>query len=314
MKNLLNLNDQIIYAICGIFCLLITASIISIIISRFRLMKNPQNLRKRVKTWWIMACMFIFAIIVGKYLSLVFFAFMSFLALKEYFTIIPTRRADRRVLFLAYLSIPMQYFWISRGWYGMFVIFIPVYMFLLLPLRLTLTGETKGFLRSAGTIHWGLMITVYCLSHAAYLLMLPAAKNPNGGGAALLLFLVFLTEINDVSQYICGKSFGKRKVVPKVSPGKTWGGLIGGIVITTSLAVVLAKYLTPLTFPYSLFAGLIISIAGFFGDIVISSLKRDLAIKDSGNMLAGHGGILDRVDSLSYAAPLFFHFIRYFFY
>jgi phosphatidate cytidylyltransferase len=277
-------------------------------------MSDATNLRRRVKTWWVMASMFTFATVVGKGLSLIFFAFMSFLALKEYFTIIPTRHSDRRVLFLAYLSIPVQYYWISRGWYGMFIIFIPTYMFLLFPLRLTLTGETKGFLRAAGTIHWGLMITVYCLSHAAYLLMLPASGNPKGGGAALLLFLVFLTEINDVSQYIFGKLFGRRKIAPNVSPGKTLGGLLGGIAVTTILSIFLSRLMTPLTFPYSLIAGIIISIAGFFGDIVISSLKRDLGIKDSGKMLAGHGGILDRVDSLSYTAPLFFHFIRYYFY
>jgi phosphatidate cytidylyltransferase len=244
-------------------------------------------------------------------LSLIFLAFVSFLALKEYLSLIPTRRADRRVLFWAYLAIPAQFYWVATGWYGMFIIFIPVYLFLLLPMRMVLIGETAGFLRAAGSLHWGLMLTVFNLSHMAFLLVLPKEINPAGGGAGLVLFLMFLTQFNDVAQYVWGKLFGKHKIIPKVSPKKTWEGFLGGIATTTLAAWALAPHLTPLVGWEGAAAGLLIGLAGFVGDVNISALKRDLGIKDSGSLIPGHGGILDRVDSLTFTAPLFFHFLYY---
>jgi phosphatidate cytidylyltransferase len=176
---------------------------------------------------------------------------------------------------------------------------------------MVLKGETEGFLRAAGTLHWGMMTTVFSLSHAAFLLVLPKEGNPAAGGAGLVLYLVCLTELNDVAQYIWGKSFGRHKVVPVVSPNKTWEGLLGGVATTTLLAFVTAPYLTPLSHKHAVMAGIIIGLGGFLGDITLSALKRDLKIKDSSSMLPGHGGILDRVDSLTCTAPLFLHFIRY---
>jgi len=304
-------SPSLLYALGGVFAILVIASIVPTVLRRWRPRGDYTELSQRVRTWWIMACVFALALVVGRVASLVLFGFLSFLALKEYLSLIPTRRADRRALFWAYLAIPVQYVWVGMEWYGMFIIFIPVYVFLFLPMRMMLSGETKGFLRATGTLHWGLMTMVFSLSHAAYLLALPGEKNPNGGGAALLLFLVFLTEFNDVAQYVWGKLFGRRKVVPSISPGKTWAGLVGGVLTTTALATLLGGLLTPLTRVQSVGAGLIIGLAGFAGDVVVSSLKRDLGIKDSGTMLPGHGGILDRIDSLSYAAPLFFHYLYY---
>ncbi|MES1988716.1 MAG: phosphatidate cytidylyltransferase, partial [Pseudomonadota bacterium] len=192
-----------------------------------------------------------------------------------------------------------------------FIIFIPVYMFLLMPLRMLIGGETQGFLKAVGTLHWGLMTTVFSLSHAAYLLALPNQVNPAAGSAGILLFLVFLTQFNDIMQYVWGKLLGSIKVIPKVSPNKTLGGLLGGIATTTLLAWLLAPYLTPLVGWEPLAAGVLIGLAGFVGDVSISAVKRDLGIKDTGNLIPGHGGILDRVDSLTYTAPLFFHFVYY---
>jgi phosphatidate cytidylyltransferase len=270
-----------------------------------------RELKARIRAWWWMAGIFLLALLVGWQMSLVLLGLLSFLALKEYLSLIPTRRADRRVLFWAYLAIPAQYYWAGIAWYGMFIIFIPVYMFLLLPFRMLLSGEPQGFLRAAGTLHWGLMVTVFSLSHAAYLLVLPAGVNPPAGGAGLLFFLVFLTEANDVAQYLWGKSLGRHKIVPRISPNKTWQGFLGGLFTTLALAMLLAPWLTPLSLLESSLAGLLIGAAGFVGDVNISALKRDLGIKDSGSLLPGHGGILDRVDSLTYTAPLFFHFIYY---
>jgi len=301
----------LLWASAGIILLLFFGTVIIAFLSHRYPEKDFSELRARLRSWWWMAGIFILAMLIDPVISLVLFGFLSFLALKEYLSLIPTRRADRRVLFWAYLAIPVQYYWIGIAWYGVFIIFIPIYMFLLLPIRMILIGETEGFLRAAGTLHWGLMTTVFCLSHAAYFLALPEEGNPIAGGAGLLLFLVFLTEFNDVSQYVWGKLLGKHKIIPKVSPNKTWEGFLGGLVTTTLLAALVAPWLTPLILWQSVFAGVLIASAGFFGDVSISALKRDLAIKDSGNLLPGHGGILDRVDSLTYTAPLFFHFVYY---
>jgi phosphatidate cytidylyltransferase len=240
-------------------------------------------------------------------------SFLSFLALKEYFSITPTRRADRRVLFWAYLTIPLQFYWIWIGWYGMFIIFIPVYVFLFLSVRMVMAGETQGFLKAAGTLNWGIMTTVFSISHLAYLLVLPLSVNPAAGGAGLVFFLVVLTQLNDVAQFMFGKSFGRHKITPTVSPNKTWEGLLGGVLATTVVAWQAAPLLTPFTVTQSLAIGIIISLAGFMGDVVISAVKRDLKIKDTGTLIPGHGGILDRIDSLTYTAPLFFHVVAYFY-
>jgi phosphatidate cytidylyltransferase len=295
----------------GIFGILVVATAVVSLMGKAQPGRDLTELRQRIKSWWVMAVLFMVALALTRKISLVFFGFVSFLALKEYLSLIPTRRADRSVQLLAYLSIPVQYLWIGMEWYGMFIIFVPVYMFLLLPMRMVLIGETSGFLRSVGTLHWGLMVTVFSISHLAYLLVLPETVNPNGAGPALVLYLVFLTQGNDVAQFLWGKALGRHRVVPKVSPNKTWGGLLGGVGTTVLLGVLLAPWLTPLTVIEAIVATVIIGMGGFVGDAVISALKRDLDIKDSGTMLPGHGGILDRIDSLTYTAPLFFHYIVY---
>jgi phosphatidate cytidylyltransferase len=301
----------VLWGIGGVFVILIVASILVFSLVRIHPDRDYAELRARVSSWWVMVSVFSVAIVVSPVVSVAFLGFVSFLALKEYFSLIPTRRADRRVLFWAYLAIPVQFYWIGIEWYGMFIIFVPVYMFLFLPLSMILTGQTEGFLRAAGSLHWGLMTMVFAIGHAAYLLALPEEGNPAAGGPGLLLFLIFLTQFNDVAQYVWGKLLGRHKVVPTVSPKKTVEGLAGGVATTTLLAWAIAPYLTPLDGWQAPVAGLIIGLSGFVGDVTISALKRDLGVKDSGSLIPGHGGILDRVDSLTFAAPLFFHFVYY---
>src|SRR5690625_1493007 len=309
------LSQEITYVLLGILALLIISSIIAFLLTKWKPDKNFTEVNSRIKSWWVMAFIFTVAILINHNVSLVFLAFLCFLAFKEYLSLIPTNRAHRKILFWAYLAIPIQFLWIYIGWYGMFIIFIPVYMFLFLPIQMILIGENKGFLRTMGSVHWGLMIMVFGLSHLAYLLVLPGTTGIDAAsGAGLVLYVVILTQCNDVAQFIWGKTFGKHKVVPKVSPNKTWEGLVGGVITTMVLAMILAPLLTPLTLLATLFTGFLIGLTGFIGDVNISSLKRDLNIKDTGQTIPGHGGILDRVDSLTYTAPLFFHFIRYFYF
>lgn len=303
-------SNDVIFLLLGVFAVLLIATVIIFYLPLKNPEKNYSELIARIKSWWVMIGTVSVCIFIGKTALIVFFAFVSFLALKEYLSLIATRRADRRLLFWAYMSIPLQYYWVSIEWYGLFIIFIPVYMFLFIPFRMVTLGETEGFLKAVGTLHWGLMMTVFSLSHIANLLALPDKVNP-AGSIAIMVFLLVLTQFNDVAQYLWGKMLGDKKIIPKVSPNKTTAGLIGGVITITLLALVLGPWLTPLNLLESVGAGLIISLGGFFGDVTLSAVKRDIGIKDTGKLLPGHGGILDRVDSLTFSAPLFFHYLYY---
>jgi phosphatidate cytidylyltransferase len=309
---IVNLPVPVLWTLAGVYGVLIFATIA--IWAFCQKIPEYQELQDRTKSWWLMVIVFSLVLLLKQPASIIFFGFLSFLALKEYLSIVPTRQADRRVLLWAYLAIVVQYFWIYIGWYGMFLVFIPIYMFLLLPMAMLTIGETSGFLNAIGSLQWGLMLTVYTISHLSYLLILPTSGNPIAGSTGLLLYLVVLTETNDIAQYISGKLLGRHKIMPKVSPGKTIEGLIGGVLVTMALAIGLAPWLTPFDLLHSLFIGLLLSLSGFIGDVNISAIKRDLGIKDCSSLLPGHGGILDRIDSLIYTAPLFFHITVYFYY
>lgn len=304
----------VLWTLAGVYGLLAIASGIAAGLTCRQSEHDHSELNQRIQSWWLMVTVFTLALVLPPMVSILFFALLSFLALREYLSLIPTRLADRRVMLWAYLAIVVQYVWVYIGWYGMFLIFIPIYMFLFLPMRMVLLGDTKGFLNAIGTLHWGLMLTVYTISHLPYLLQLPISVNPQAGGSGLLVYLVLLTGLNDIAQYCCGKLWGKQKVVPSVSPGKTMEGLLGGMAVTATVAIALAPYLTPFSLVPAACLGLLLSLTGFIGDVTISALKRDLGIKDSGTLLPGHGGILDRIDSLTYTAPLFFHVTVYFYF
>jgi phosphatidate cytidylyltransferase len=305
-----------------IVLLLGLATLAAAILSRHKPDAGTTELELRVRSWWIIVGLIVGALLIGRTMALVLFAFISFLALKEYVSIIPTRRADRAVLFFAYVTIPLQYWLVATEQYGIFIVLVPVWMFLFLPSAMVVLGQTDGFLKAAGTLHWGVMSTVYSLGHMAYLLVLPKESSGIAEGAALVVTLLVLTELNDVAQYVWGKTLGRRKIMPSVSPGKTWEGFLGGMATTLVVAFLLIPFLLPqlsvegaLTVDWRLFVlliGLAISLGGFFGDLTESAVKRDLGIKDSGGIIPGHGGILDRVDSLIFTAPLFFHITRYF--
>lgn len=308
---MLELTSNTLTAMLLVLAMLVIASLSQWLLSNRLSAEAHLELRQRINSWWIMVLVVFTALMIGRTASLIFFTILSFIALREFFSILPVRLTDRRLILALYVMIPAHYYWIATDWYGMFIVFIPVFLFLLIPFGLLLLGETKGFIRAVASYQWAVMTTVFAISHVAYLLMLPAEINPNGGAVGLVLYLVFLTQFNDVAQYIWGKSLGRRKIVPAISPNKTWEGFIGGIATTTLFGALLAPWLTPLSWWQGLFAGLLIGVAGFVGDLTISAVKRDLKIKDTGRLIPGHGGILDRIDSLMYTAPLFFHFLRY---
>jgi len=300
-------------AILAIFAVLIAATVLVVWLARTKPGKGTDELVLRVRSWWFMIGIFALAIILSPVVSTIFLGLVSFLAFKEYISLIPTRRIDRIVVLCAYLMIPVQFMLAHTGNYGLFIVFIPVWGVLFLAMVMVLRGDTDGYLRAIGTYSWGLMITVFALSHTAMLLAGGQTWNPGGGGSGLLLFLVGLTQFNDVAQFTWGKLTGRRKIVPKVSPNKTVEGFAGGVITTALVAALIGPYLTIMPWYWSMAAGAVIAVAGFIGDCTISALKRDLGVKDSGGLIPGHGGILDRVDSLTYAAPVFLHFFRWFF-
>ena len=270
------------------------------------------NLNARVRAWWVMTAAFVVALATGGLGSVLLFALMSFVALREIITLTPTRRADHRTLFWAFfVFLPIQYLLVYIQWYGLFAIFIPVYAFLFVPMRTALAGDTQDFLARTAKIQWGLMIAVYCLSHAPALLMLNVPGH-GGQGAVLLLYLVIVVQLSDVLQYVFGKTLGRRRILPSVSPNKTWAGFLGGIGAATLVGASL-WWATPFSPLEAAVIALLINLAGFAGGLVMSAIKRDLGVKDFGTLIEGHGGVLDRIDSLCFAAPLFFHVVRYFY-
>ena len=290
---------------------LVLASVVAAILRIAKPDKDFKELIARIRAWWVMASVFFLAVALSDKLSIIFFALMSFWALKEYITLLETRPADHGALVLVFLAVPVQFYWVWTEWYGMFVIFIPVYMFLALPVRMMMARETTGFVASVSQIHWGLMAFVFGLSHMAYLLTEPGPADSGANGRTLVLFLVFVVEMSDIFQYCWGKAIGKHRVIPAVSPNKTWEGLIGGIA-TTMLVSLLIRFLTPFSIGETLVVVLIITVAGFFGGAVMSCIKRDFGVKDFGTLIPGHGGMLDRVDSLCFAAPIFYHYMLFY--
>ncbi|HET7224143.1 MAG TPA: phosphatidate cytidylyltransferase [Candidatus Eisenbacteria bacterium] len=291
-----------------VFAVLALATVV-VGVARWRLgARVPDELVARVRAWWVMAALVLGALLAGRGAAIVLFALVSFWALKEFYTLLETRRADHRALFWSFLAIPIQYAWAWTHWYGMFIVFIPVYMFLFLPIRLVLAGETRGFVASVAQLQWGLMAFVFGQSHLGFLAGLP--PSPALDGRSLVMFLLFVIEISDVMQYVWGKLAGRHKIIPAISPNKTWEGFAGGIASAT-LASLAVRFLTPFPVGETLGVALLVCVVGFFGGAVMSAVKRDFGVKDFGASIPGHGGVLDRVDSLCFAAPVFFHYVRY---
>ena len=297
----------------GLGGVLITASIIGAVLAQVRGAADPviDNLNARIKAWWVMVIMMGLALTFGKAGACVLFAFCSFAALREFVTLTDTRRADHMALAAAFfVVIPVQYVLVWTEWYGFYSILIPVYAFLLLPIVVSLRGDTGRFLSRIAELQWALMVCVFCVSHVPALLSLQI-PGFEGRNVLLIAFLVVVVQGSDVAQYIWGKLFGRHKIAPALSPSKTWEGFIGGA-LSAILIVASLSFLTPFTPLQAGGMALVIVLMGFFGGLVMSGIKRDRGVKDWGQMIAGHGGFIDRLDSVIFSAPIFFHLTRYF--
>jgi phosphatidate cytidylyltransferase len=307
-------DRDLVRLVGGVVALLVVASAVGFVLSRRAKTQDARetvgNLNARIRAWWIMAAVLTAAVALGRVSSIVLFGLMSLLALREFVTLAATRPEDHRTLFWSFFLItPLQYFLIARGWYGLFAIMIPVYAFLFIAVSNVLSGRTERFLERTAEIHFGLMVCVYCVSYAPALLLLeiPGYGKTN---AKLLIFLVLVVEISDVLQYVFGKLLGRRRIAPDVSPNKTWEGFAGGILAATAIGTAL-WWATPFSPAAAAGMSLTITLAGFAGGLVLSAIKRDRGVKDYGTLIAGHGGMLDRIDSLCFAAPIFFHLTRF---
>lgn len=269
-----------------------------------------DNLNSRIRAWWWMLAVLAAAFWFDKAGVIVLFALLSFFALREFITLCYTRRGDHTVLSLAFfLALPVQYGLIWIDWYGLYAIFIPVYAFLLLPIFAALGADTTRFLERAAKVQWGLMICVFCLSHVPALMTL-RIPGFEGRNLLLILFLVLVVQGSDVLQYVWGKLLGRHPVAPALSPSKTWEGLIGGVASAVVLGAALHG-ITPFSALEAALVSLVLCLMGFFGGLVMSAIKRDRGVKDWGHMIEGHGGVLDRLDSIVFSAPIFFHMVRY---
>jgi phosphatidate cytidylyltransferase len=298
----------------GVAAILVAASLIGFLLQRRYAQTEAaptiDNLNTRVRAWWIMVALLGIAFAIGKAGVIILFALASFVGLREFLTLTTTRRGDHWALAAAFfVALPVQYYLIWIEWYGLYSIFIPVYVFLLLPVIAAVRGDVTRFMERVAELQWGLMIAVFCLSHVPALLTLPI---PGFEARKLLLvaFFVLVVQASDVLQYVWGKLCGRHKIAPLLSPSKTVEGFVGGVLSATALGAAL-WWLTPFTPWHAMLMALVIALMGFCGGLVMSGLKRDRGVKDWGWIIAGHGGMLDRLDSVIFAAPVFFHLTRY---
>lgn len=294
----------ILYAV--VFVILGIAKILDVFFQ-----KDMENLLIRMRSFLIIVVFFTAAFCFTKAVALIFLAIISYLGLKEFLSLIPLRKTDRPALVLMYWSIPFQFYFIYTHWVTMFYLFVPLYIFILISTFMVFSNNTKGFLKTLAVFQYGVMTTVYAIGYLGMIAIIPCSYNPKAGSIGLLFYVLILAVSNDFMQMVCGKIFGKHKIMPVISPNKTWEGFIGGVVGSTILSSVMGLMLTPMNLGQCIFAGVVLSVFGFFGDVTVSAIKRDIGVKDTSSLIPGHGGILDRFDSMIYIAPLFFHYIVY---
>jgi len=273
----------------------------------------------RVRAWWILLSTLAAAFLLGHIVTVILFGLISFWALREFITLTPTRPGDHRTLFWVFFLItPLQFILVGAGSYELYSIMIPVYAFLLVPARIAMAGDYKRFLERTAKIQSGLLICVYCLSYAPALLMLelpPLAEGEadTGGNLRLLFFFVLMVQLSDALQYAWSQMPSKHVIIPTINATRTWEGLLGGMASVTLIGAIL-WWATPFhgaSWWMSAVMSAVIALMGFAGGITLSAIKRDRGVKDYGTLVEGHGGVLDRIDSLCFAAPVFFHCTRW---
>ncbi len=298
-------TPNVVWVMAALALALAAGSAVRLAILR-RTVVPPSERQKRLgslATWWVLFGLLAVVAALGAAAAVVVFAAVSLLGLREFCSLARDRIAPVRPWWrLVYLAMPVHYLFIALGWPDAVRAFIPVWVLVTLLVRLVVVGQTTGFLETVGITFLGLMLVGYLFSHAVLVLTLP------GGGFGPFLFLLILTEGNDIAQALWGRHLGRHKITPTVSPNKTWEGFLLGMATTVTGSVVLAPLLTPFTPAVAVAAGALIAGGGFLGDITMSAVKREVGVKDAGTLLPGQGGVLDRIDSLTFTGPLFYYF------
>jgi phosphatidate cytidylyltransferase len=309
-------DPALMVLVAGVATLLVIASLAGWVLGRHvttaPARATVENVNARIRAWWVMAATFVVAVTTGPVVTILLFALISLLALREFVTLAPTKAGDHRALIWSFFVVtPVQYYVIWKQWYGLFSILVPVYVTIFVAIRTALAGDTDRFLERAATTQWALMICVYFVSYVPALLMLQI-PGYHGQAPKLIFFFVVVVQLSDVLQFVWGKTLGRRPVAPSLSPHKTWEGLLGGLVCATALGAA-TWWATPFSPAGAAAMAFMLSIMGFAGGLIMSAIKRGHGVKDYGSLLVGHGGVLDRIDSLCFAAPIFFHLTRYFY-
>jgi phosphatidate cytidylyltransferase len=270
-----------------------------------------ESFNGRVRAWWII-CSLLAVAFLNYGLTVILFGFLSFWALREFITLTPTRLGDHRALFWVFFFFtPLQYVMVWLDKYELYSIMIPVYAFLFIPARIALSGDYKRFLERVAKIQSGLLICVYCLSFAPALLYLPTAPDQESrGNARLLFFFVTIALFSEAMQFLWSRLYGQHVIAPSINAARTWEGLIGGTV-SAALAGIVLYIFTPYHEVWeAALMSMVIAVMGFAGAMTMSAIKRDRGVRDYGTLVEGHGGVLDRIDSICFAAPVFYLLTR----
>jgi phosphatidate cytidylyltransferase len=276
---------------------------------------NLASINGIIRTSWLMVLVFWLGWMMGNRVALILFAAVSFFSLREFLTLSPTRRGDHRSLVLAFFVVlPLQYQLVYTERFDMFAVFIPVFVFLALPVVSALANDPLRFLERNAKLQWGIMVCIYGMSHVPALLMLhfPGYDHRN---AFMVFFLVMVVQVCMVTQHLSGRWLQRRPVAAAISTSFNWPSWWLGIGTASVVGAALAG-ITPWV-PGTAFAfSFIACLAGSLGHFVMKALKRDRGIPSWGKeglAVTGAGGLLDRVDALCFAAPVFFHSARWYF-
>lgn len=278
-------------------------------------MQEAKRFWGLIKTSWMMATVFWIGWALGDTMATVLFAIVGFFALREFITLSPTRRGDHRSLVLAFFVVlPLQFTIVGSKMFDLFTVFIPVYVFLALPVVSALANDPERFLERNAKLQWGIMVCVYGMSHVPALLLLdfPGYREK---GAFLVFFLVFVVQTCMLVQHLLGRRFPHKPVAPQVSQSFQWASWLAGVA-AGGLAGGLLSFITPFKPGQALGMALLACFAGSLGHLVMKALKRDRGVTSwgmQGMSVTGAGGLLDRVDALCFAAPVFFHSARWYF-
>lgn len=281
-----------------------------------------RTFNKRVITWLTICVLLAVSLLsFGRTVTVVLFGLISLWALREFITMTPTRRGDHGTLaWLIFGFTPFQYFMVAMNWYDLYTILIPVYASLFIPARIAFTGDHKRFLERSAKIQFGLLICVYALSHTPALLYLDLLTYDSnikdfvpwkGKTAGLLFFFIVVVQVSDMLHFVWDRLAGKHVIAAAINTTKTWEGVIGAACCTALFGITI-QFVTPFTWYGAGFMALIISVMASSGSMTMSAIKRDRGVKDYGTLVQGHAGVLDRIDSVCFAAPIFFHATRFF--